>query len=56
MVACMNKAGSLAGSDLDMLSAVNNAAAFADIDWLEAVRMASTYPAQALNLHQQLGY
>ncbi|WP_133407179.1 N-acetylglucosamine-6-phosphate deacetylase [Parashewanella tropica] len=48
---CVNAAGSLAGSDLDMISAVNNAAKFANIDWFEAVRMASLYPAKALGLN-----
>ncbi len=50
-----NTAGTLAGSDLDMLAAVNNAAEFARIDWFEAVRMASLYPARALGLEQELG-
>jgi N-acetylglucosamine-6-phosphate deacetylase len=50
-----NAAGTLAGSDLDMLSAVNNAADFARIDWFEAVRMASLYPARALGLEGELG-
>jgi N-acetylglucosamine-6-phosphate deacetylase len=52
---CATATGTLAGSDLDMLSAVNNAAKFADIDWFEAVRMASTYPAHALGLEKKLG-
>ena len=52
---CTNAAGTLAGSDLDMISAVNNAARFAGIDWLEAVRMASLYPAEALGLAHCLG-
>jgi N-acetylglucosamine-6-phosphate deacetylase len=50
-----NAAGALAGSDLDMLSAVNNAADFARIDWFEAVRMATEYPAKALGLEGELG-
>ncbi len=50
-----NAAGTLAGSDLDMLSAVNNAAEFARIDWFEAVRMATRYPARALGLERELG-
>ena len=50
-----NPAGTLAGSDLDMLSAVNNAAKFARLDWFEAVRMASVYPAKALGLERELG-
>ena len=51
----VNEAGKLAGSALDMLSAVNNAAEFADIDWFEAQRMASLYPARALGLDTELG-
>jgi N-acetylglucosamine-6-phosphate deacetylase len=50
-----NATGTLAGSDLDMLSAVNNAATYARIDWFEAVRMASLYPARALGLAGELG-
>jgi N-acetylglucosamine-6-phosphate deacetylase len=52
---CATAGGVLAGSDLDMLSAVNNAAEFASIDWFEAARMASCYPARALGMDQQLG-
>ena len=52
---CATATGTLAGSDLDMLTAVNNAAEFADIDWFEAVRMASSYPAHALGLEKKLG-
>jgi N-acetylglucosamine-6-phosphate deacetylase len=52
---CATASGTLAGSDLDMLTAVSNAAEFAGIDWFEAVRMASTYPARALGLDRQLG-
>jgi N-acetylglucosamine-6-phosphate deacetylase len=51
----VNAAGTLAGSDLDMLSAVNNAAAFAGLDWFEAVRMATSYPARALGLEGEVG-
>lgn len=51
----MNASGTLAGSNLDMLTAVNNAAQFARIDWFEAVRMATAYPARALQLHHELG-
>ena len=50
-----NAQGTLAGSDLTMLSAVNNAAEFARLDWFEAVRMASLYPARALGLERELG-
>ncbi|MFV8817254.1 N-acetylglucosamine-6-phosphate deacetylase [Haliea sp. E17] len=51
----LNPGGTLAGSHLDMLAAVNNAAAFAGIDWFEAARMASLYPARVLGLEDQLG-
>lgn len=53
---CTNAAGSLAGSDLDMNSAIKNAMKFARIDWMEAVRMATVYPAKALGVDRQLGY
>ena len=53
---CVNASGSLAGSDLDMMSAVNNAYQFfACVDWQEALRMASLYPARALGLGNELG-
>ena len=52
---CTTADGSLAGSSLDMISAVRNAAKFADLDWFEAVRMASLYPAKALRLDGELG-
>ena len=52
---CTTGDGALAGSNLDMMSAVCNAARFAAIDWFEAVRMASVYPARALGLDRQLG-
>jgi N-acetylglucosamine-6-phosphate deacetylase len=50
-----NEEGTLAGSDLDMLTAVNNTVKFSGLDWLEAVRMASCYPAKALGLERELG-
>lgn len=53
---CTNAAGSLAGSDLDMNTAIKNAMKFARVDWLEAVRMASLYPARAIGLDHELGY
>lgn len=53
---CTNAAGSLAGSDLDMMSAVNNAAEFARIDSFEAIRMASAYPAKATGTDDRFGY
>lgn len=53
---CVTADGTLAGSDLDMLSAVHNAAKFAGVDFFEAARMASLYPARALRLDGELGY
>jgi len=53
--ALRNAEGTLAGSDLDMLSAVGNAAEYARVDWLEAVRMASRYPAAALGIDDRFG-
>ncbi|MFT4614619.1 MAG: N-acetylglucosamine-6-phosphate deacetylase [Bacteroidia bacterium] len=47
--------GTLAGAHLDMLTAVHNVAEFADLDWFEALRMASVYPARALGLDHELG-
>ena len=52
---CTDDNGTLAGSHLNMLSAVDNASRFADIDQFEAMRMASLYPARALGLDAQLG-
>jgi len=53
---CRTASGRLAGSDLDMISAVRNSVRFADIDTLEALRMASSYPAQALGLQNFVGF
>lgn len=53
---CWTASGALAGSDLDMISAVRNVVRFTDLDSLEALRMASTYPAHALGLDDQLGF
>jgi len=52
---CTTREGTLAGSDLDMLSAVDKAREFCGVDWFEAVRMASLYPARALGLDGVLG-
>lgn len=48
---CVNAAGTLAGSALDMASAVRNTIAQAGVGLAEAARMASTYPAEFLGLH-----
>jgi len=50
-----NAAGSLAGSALDMASAVRNAVTLLDMPLAEAARMASTYPAQWLGLGDRYG-
>ena len=52
---CTTADGGLAGSSLDMITAVNNACRFVGIDWFEAVRMASLYPASALGLDAKMG-
>lgn len=51
-----NSRGSLAGSHLTMLEAVRNTIEMTGLDWREAVRMASGYPARALGLHDRLGF
>jgi N-acetylglucosamine-6-phosphate deacetylase len=50
-----NAAGSLAGSALDMLTAVRNAIAMLGLPLAEAARMASTYPADFLGLSRSHG-
>jgi N-acetylglucosamine-6-phosphate deacetylase len=52
---CVNEAGVLAGSSLDMASAVRNAVAMIGVSPDEAVRMASTYPAAFLGLDAERG-
>ena len=52
---CVDENGTLSGSALDMASAVRNAVVMLDIELAEAVRMASTYPAQFLGLGHELG-
>lgn len=47
--------GTLAGSDLDMASAVRNAVALLDVTLADALRMASAYPAAFLGLEGELG-
>ncbi len=50
-----NAAGSLAGSALDMATAVRNAVDLLGLTLEEAARMASRYPAQFLNVDDRLG-
>ena len=52
---CVTEAGGLAGSSLTMIEAVNNTVRFAGVDFFEAVRMASLYPAAAVGLDDRLG-
>jgi len=53
---CRLESGALAGSSLDMLTAVRNTVSFTGLAPTEALRMASTYPAHALGLEGELGY
>jgi N-acetylglucosamine-6-phosphate deacetylase len=53
---CVTADGTLAGSDIGLITAVKNACRFAGIDQFEALRMASTYAADAIGLADQLGY
>ncbi|MEE7548624.1 N-acetylglucosamine-6-phosphate deacetylase [Xanthomonas sp. Kuri4-1] len=50
-----NAAGALAGSALDMATAVRNTVALLGVPLDEAARMASLYPAQCLGLDDRLG-
>lgn len=52
---CVNASGTLAGSDLDMASAVRNSVRMLDLDIESAVRMASRNPAEFLGLGHELG-
>jgi N-acetylglucosamine-6-phosphate deacetylase len=52
---CTNADGTLAGSDLDMASAVRNAVNLLDLDLAQAIAMASTNPAAFLGLDHELG-
>ena len=52
---CVNAGGTLAGSALDMAAAVRNTIAQAGIDRAEALRMASTYPADFLGVASNHG-
>ncbi|MDV3467537.1 N-acetylglucosamine-6-phosphate deacetylase [Stenotrophomonas sp. C3(2023)] len=51
-----NAAGALAGSALDMATAVRNTVQLLGQPLAEAARMASTYPAQFLNVDDRLGH
>lgn len=51
----VNEAGALAGSALDMVTAVRNTVELIGLDLAEAVRMASRYPAEFLGLGHRHG-
>lgn len=52
---CVNKDGTLAGADIDMMSSVANAVLHANISLKESLRMASLYPAIAIGQDYHLG-
>lgn len=52
---CVTADGRLAGSAIGMIDAVRHAVDEAGIDRYEALRMASTYPATAIGLQDELG-
>ena len=52
---CVDEHGTLSGAALDMASAVRNAVEMLGVPVAQAVRMASTYPAQFLGLDRELG-
>ncbi|HEY7006050.1 MAG TPA: N-acetylglucosamine-6-phosphate deacetylase [Sphingomicrobium sp.] len=52
---CVSADGTIAGSDLDMASAVRNALAMLGIEFADAVAMASANPAAFLGLDHELG-
>ena len=52
---CVDERGTLTGSALDMASAVRNAVRTLDLSIEDAVRMASTWPAEFLGLGGELG-
>jgi N-acetylglucosamine-6-phosphate deacetylase len=52
---CRDENGTLAGTALDMATAVRNAVQLLDLEIAEAARMASEYPAAFLGLGSELG-
>jgi N-acetylglucosamine-6-phosphate deacetylase len=52
---CVDEHGTLAGSDLDMASAVRNAVRLLGLDLADASRMASRNPAEFLGLGENIG-
>lgn len=52
---CIDEDGRLAGSDIDMATAVRNSPPMLGVDLAQSARMASQYPAEFLRLGQDLG-
>ena len=52
---CVDEDGTLAGSDIDMATAVRNTVRLLDVSLPEAVRMASVYPAEFMGLSGEYG-
>ena len=52
---CLDEDGRLAGSNIDMASCVRNAVSLLGLPLVEAVRMASLYPAEFLGLAHEIG-
>lgn len=52
---CVDEHGTLAGANIGMIDAVRYVSRSGGVDQYEALRMASTYPARLLGLHEQLG-
>lgn len=52
---CLDEDGTLAGSHMDMATAVRNAVAMLGLELPEAVRMASRYPAEFLGIGHEFG-
>ena len=52
---CVDESGTLAGSAIDMATAVRNTTTLLDVPVETAVRMASAYPARFLRLERELG-
>jgi N-acetylglucosamine-6-phosphate deacetylase len=52
---CRDEKGTLAGTALDMATAVRNAVSLLDLSVVDAARMASEYPAEFLGLSHELG-
>jgi len=53
---CLTEGGILAGSALDMATAIRNCIQHVGLPKDEALRMASTYPAEFLGVDNELGY